>query len=60
MLIKILALGEYYDMKILLIGHEKGLNGASRSLLNVADELSERGHSVYVLSSLIPECSLKS
>ena len=38
-------------MKIMLIGHEKGLNGASRSLLNVADELSERGHSVYVLSS---------
>lgn len=38
-------------MKILLIGHECEVNGASRSLLNIADELIRRGHAVYVLTA---------
>ena len=38
-------------MKILLIGHEADLNGASKSLLSIAKELIRRGNQVIVLSS---------
>lgn len=37
-------------MNILLIGHESDLNGASKSLINIADVL-EKKHSVYVLTA---------
>lgn len=38
-------------MKILIIGHEQNLNGATRSLLNIADSMLSRGHCVYVLTA---------
>ena len=38
-------------MNILLIGHEQDFNGASRSLLNIADLLVERNHNVHILTS---------
>ena len=37
--------------KILMIGHEQELNGASRSLLGIADMMIARGQSIYVLTS---------
>ena len=37
-------------MNILFIGHEDYINGASRSLLNIIDALSER-NKIYVLTS---------
>ncbi len=36
-------------LKILFIGHEADLQGASRSMLNVIDELINNGHKIYVL-----------
>ena len=38
-------------MNVLLIGHESELNGASRSLLDISDQLIARGHKVFILSS---------
>lgn len=38
-------------MKVLLIGHESDLNGASKSLLNIIDILLNNDYSVYVLTS---------
>jgi L-malate glycosyltransferase len=37
-------------VKILFIGHESSLNGASKSMLNIIDTLSEK-HKIYVLTS---------
>ena len=37
-------------MKVLFISHEKKVNGASKSLLNIIDELSSRGYGIYVLT----------
>lgn len=37
-------------MRVLLIGHEKACNGATKSLLDIADTLRARGHSVFVLA----------
>lgn len=36
-------------MKILYIAHELYLGGATRSLLELIDEMNERGHRIYVL-----------
>ncbi|WP_338658621.1 glycosyltransferase family 4 protein [Paraclostridium sordellii] len=40
-------------MNILYISHEKDLNGASRSLLGIIDELSQKKFNIYVLTSYI-------
>ncbi|SHM13011.1 glycosyltransferase family 4 protein [Ruminococcus flavefaciens] len=37
-------------MKILYVSHEKRLNGASKSLLNIIDKMKENGHMIYVLT----------
>ncbi len=39
-------------MNILLVGHEKNLGGASRSLVTLASELQEKGHRVTVVLPL--------
>lgn len=38
-------------MKILLIGHESELNGASKSMINIIDCLLERKHQIFILFS---------
>ena len=40
-------------MNILYISHDKDLNGASRSLLGIIDELSQKKFNIYVLTSYI-------
>ena len=37
-------------MRILFIGHERDLNGASKSLLNIITQL-EREHHIYILTA---------
>lgn len=38
-------------MNILFVGHEDKMNGASRCMIEIIDEMILRGHSIYVLTS---------
>lgn len=39
------------NMNILFVGHEDKMNGASRCMIEIIDEMILRGHSIFVLTS---------